>query len=251
MSDTTIAGRVALVSGAGRGIGRALTEALLARGARRVYAGARKPEALATLAAKFGERVVVLPLDITNPAQVEAAAARATDVDLLINNAGVVEAAGAAFEDPKQLAWSRREMEVNVEGTFRMTQAFAPVLARNGGGTIVNIVSVAALANFPFFLSYSLSKAALHSLTQGTRHMLKSQGTSVLGVYPGPVDTEMATELELDKASPDDVARAILDGVETGLEEVLPDAMAKEVGAVFFRDPKALERQFGATGAAV
>lgn len=157
------------MSGANRSIGRTITKALLPRGARKVYAGVRSPARLADL----GDRVVVLPLDITDPAQVEAAAEVATDLDLLINNAGVAESGGTEFDDPRQLAAGRREMAVNVQGTYRMTQAFAPVLARNGGGAVVNVVSIAALVNFPLFVSYTLSKAALHSLTQATRLQLK------------------------------------------------------------------------------
>ena len=138
---------------------------------------------------------------------------------------------------------SRPVVEVNALGTFDVTQRFAPVLARNGGGAVANVVSIAGLANFPLFLSYSLSKAALHSLTQATRLFLGMQGTKVFGIYPGPVDTDMAEEVEFDKVSPAHVAETILAGIEAGTEEIYPDPMAEQFGAGFEASPKGLEQQ--------
>lgn len=245
-----IKGTVALVTGANRGIGRALTEALVAGGALKVYAGSRDPRAVQDLVERHGNVVVPLRLDVTSPAEVAEAASLASDLKLLINNAGVAGHAGGAFTD---LAWidaGRREMEVNVFGTLGVTQALAPILARNGGGGVVNIVSVAAFSNFPLLASYSASKAALHSLTQASRIMLKGQGTWVGGVYPGPVDTDMAEKIPFEKTPPQDVARAILAGIEAGEEEILPDQMAKQFGATYLAGPKALEQQIGAMAAA-
>jgi NAD(P)-dependent dehydrogenase (short-subunit alcohol dehydrogenase family) len=236
-----IEGRVALVTGANRGIGRALVLALLERGAKKVYVGARNPAALADLVAEFGARVVPLTLDITDGAQVHAAVAAAGDVDLLVNNAGIANHGFAGFDDATWLEAGRQEYEVNVLGTLRVSQAFAPVLQRQGGGTIVNLSSIAGLANFPFFLAYSTSKAALHSLTQGTRIMLAGQGTQVLGVYPGPVDTDMAEQLPFEKTSPAAVAHAVLDGIEAGTEEIFPDPMAAQFGAMYLASAKSLE----------
>jgi NAD(P)-dependent dehydrogenase (short-subunit alcohol dehydrogenase family) len=177
VSGIQLAGRVALVTGANRGIGRAIVEALLARGARRVYAAARKPEALAELVAAGEGRVAPLRLDITNAAELRDAVAQADDVDLLINNAGVVSHAFGGFEDATWLDAARQEFETNVVGTLRVSQAFAPVLVRHGGEAIANLISVVGLVSFPSLLSYSSSKAALHSITQTTRQLLRGQGT--------------------------------------------------------------------------
>jgi NAD(P)-dependent dehydrogenase (short-subunit alcohol dehydrogenase family) len=245
-----VQGRVALVTGANRGIGRALVEALLERGARKVYAAARKPEALAELVAASEGRVVALRLDITNGTDVQRAAAQADDVDLLINNAGVVGHAFAEFGDAAWLDAGRQEFETNVLGTLRVSQAFAPVLAGHGGGAIANISSVAGLVGLPPVMTYSSSKAALHSITQTTRQLLRGQGTFVAGVYPGPVDTEMAAEYTLPKATTASAAHAILDGLEQGLEEIYPDPVAVESGEVYAVNPKGLEQRFATAGAA-
>jgi NAD(P)-dependent dehydrogenase (short-subunit alcohol dehydrogenase family) len=237
-----IEGRVALVTGANRGIGRALVEALLARGAAKVYAAARRTESLAALVAQAPDRVVPLRLDVTQAAQVRQAAARAGDVDLLVNNAAILGHAFAGFEDPLWLDAARQEYETNVVGALRVSQAFAPVLARNGGGAIVNVSSVAGLVGMPPILTYSSTKAALHSLTQSTRQMLRDQGTRVAGVYPGPVETDMAADLPLEKTSPEAVAEAILNGLERGLEEIYPDPFAAAFASTYAADPKAVER---------
>jgi NAD(P)-dependent dehydrogenase (short-subunit alcohol dehydrogenase family) len=239
-------GRVALVTGANRGIGRAIVEALLGRGARKVYAAARKPETLAELVAASDGRVVALRLDITNAAEVQGAVAQADDVDLLINNAGVLSHAFAEFEDGTWLDAARQEFETNVVGTLRVSQAFAPVLAQHGGGAIANVISVAGLVGMPPALTYSSSKAALHSITQTTRRLLRGQGTFVAGVYPGPVDTEMADRFVVPKVSAASAAHAILDGLERGLEEIYPDPFALEYGSTYAVNPKALEERVAA-----
>ena len=245
-----IAGRVALVTGANRGIGRALVEELVARGAAKVYAGARRPETLAELVADGPGKVVPLRLDVTHAEQVGRAVVEAKDVDLLVNNAGILEHSFSGFEDPIWLDAARQEYETNVLGALRLSQGFAPVLARNGGGTIVNVSSVAGLVGMPGVLTYSSTKAALHSLTQSTRQMLKAQGTNVVGVYPGPVETEMASKIELAKASPASVAAAILDGLEQGREDIYPDPLAVEWGDAYALNPKGLELRVAALGAA-
>jgi NAD(P)-dependent dehydrogenase (short-subunit alcohol dehydrogenase family) len=246
-----IEGRVALVTGANRGIGLSLVEALIERGARRVYGATRKPEALAHLAARTNGAVIPLRLDITDATQVREAAALADDVDLLINNAAILGHAFAGFEDPAWLDAAPREYETNVVGSLRVSQAFAPVLARRGGGTLVNVGSAAGLVGMPIVFTYSTTKAALHSLTQSTRVMLQPQGTRVVGVYPGPVETDMAADLTIPKTSASSVAHTILDGLEQGLEDIYPDPFAKEWGDVYSVNPKALEAQVAAMNAAL
>jgi NAD(P)-dependent dehydrogenase (short-subunit alcohol dehydrogenase family) len=246
MKAQRIEGAIALVTGANRGIGRALTEALLARGVRKIYATARHPESLRVLR---DERVVPLRLDMTDADQIRAAADAAPDVELVFNNAGVLLGGGLA--ESTTLDQARREMEVNYFGPLQLLQRLAPTLARDGGGAIVNIGSAAGLTSVPFFPTYSASKAALHSLTQAARILLGAQGTSVFGVYAGPVDTDMTRELTLPKTSPRDVAFAILDGIEAGQEDIFPDPFAVDFGRQFESSPKASERQIAAMTAAM
>jgi NAD(P)-dependent dehydrogenase (short-subunit alcohol dehydrogenase family) len=241
MNARKIEGAVALVTGANRGIGRALTEALLARGVGKVYATARNPEALRDLR---DERLVSLRLDVTDADQIGAAADAAADVEIVFNNAGVAFMGGIA--DSIVIGQARREMEVNYFGPLQLLQCLAPTLARNGGGAVVNIGSAAGLTNLPFVPTYSASKAALHSLTQAARMLLGAQGTSVFGVYAGPVDTDMSREIAMPKTSPRDVAFAILDGIEAGQEYIFPDAFAADFGRQFESSPKASERQVAA-----
>lgn len=241
MHAPRIEGTVALVTGANRGIGRALTEALLTRGARKVYATARNPETLRTLR---DERLVALRLDVTDADQIRAVAEAVADVELVFNNAGVALARGIA--DASVLGQARREMEVNYFGPLQLLQRLAPSLVRNGGGAVVNIGSAAGLTNVPLLPTYSASKAALHSLTQAARMLLGPQGTAVFGVYAGPVDTDMTRELTLPKTPPRTVAFAILDGIEAGQEDIFPDPFAVDFGRRFEASPKAAERQFAA-----
>ena len=248
----SLAGKTALVTGANRGIGEAIVDALIAAGVQKVYAAARNSADLAPLAKRHGKRVASLQLDVTNDAQIAAAVSAAPDVQLLVNNAGVAAMVGGEFTDPQWIEAGRQEMDVNYFGTFALTQAFAPVLKRNGGGAIANVASVASFANFPMLLAYSASKAATHSLTQATRIMLRAQGTRVFGIYPGPIDTRMAQKIEMDKTSPADCARAIVEGIEAGVEEIFPDAVSEGLGGAYLASPKGLEQQVTAmvTGAA-
>lgn len=244
MSGRKIEGTVALVTGSNRGIGRAIVEALIERGASKVYAAARKTESVADLVAAHSGRVVALELDVTNADHIANAAKVATDVSLLVNNAGVATSMGTMIIDPAVNPMARTEFEVNVFGLMNVTQAFTPSLNANGGGAVVNLGSVASLVSFAMAQTYSASKAAVHSITQSLRIALGN--TLVVGVYPGPVDTDMAKEIPMDKATPASVANEILDGVESGTEEVFPDPMAKEMGGFFLQDPKGLEQQAAA-----
>jgi NAD(P)-dependent dehydrogenase (short-subunit alcohol dehydrogenase family) len=246
MRAHNIEGAIALVTGANRGIGRALTEALLARGVTKVYATARHPEELAALS---DERVVSLRLDVTSGEQVRAVAEAASDVELVFNNAGVL--LGGSIADAMILDQARREMEVNYFGPLQLLYRLAPTLARNGGGAVINIGSAAGLTSVPFFPTYSASKAALHSLTQASRILLAPQGTSVFGVYAGPVDTDMTRDLALPKSGARDVALAILDGVEAGREDIFPDAFALDFAQQFASSPKESERQMAAMAASM
>jgi NAD(P)-dependent dehydrogenase (short-subunit alcohol dehydrogenase family) len=238
-----IDGAVALVTGANRGIGRALTEALLNRGAARVYATAREPESLTDLVARYGARVQTLRLDVTDAAQVAEVARLARDVDLLVNNAGVAEAWELLGDGV--LEHARHEIDVNYLGPMRLLQAFAGTLTRREGA-IVNVGSAAGLVNVPLLPTYSASKAALHSLTQATRAILAGRGVAVFGVYAGPVDTDMTRSMPLEKTSAADVAAAILDGIAAGEEDIFPDPFAIAFGAQFGSSPKDAERQFAA-----
>jgi NAD(P)-dependent dehydrogenase (short-subunit alcohol dehydrogenase family) len=238
MNARRIEGSVALVTGANRGLGRALTEALLTRGVKKVYATARNPEALRGLR---DERLVSLRLDVTDVDQIRAVGQAASDVELVFSNAGVAFVSG--ITESTVLAQARREMEVNYFGPLQLLQCLGPTLARNGGGAVVNVGSISGLTNTPIVPTYSASKAALHSLTQAARILLGAQGTSVFGVYAGPIETDMSRELAFPKTSPRDVAFAILDGIEAGQEDIFPDPFAVEFGRLFGASPKASERQ--------
>ncbi|PSB54785.1 SDR family oxidoreductase [Chamaesiphon polymorphus] len=211
---------VAFVTGANRGIGKAYVEALLQAGTRRIYATARSLESLADVVAIAPDRIIPIALDVTDLDRVKAAAETAQDVTLLINNAGVIGSGG--LFTPNSVETAQWEMNTNYFGTLSMVRVFAPILQRNGGGAIVNMLSVVSIASAPVFGSYSASKAALHSLTQDIRAELAAQGTQVVGVFPGPVDTAMTEGLPVDKTEPIAVAQAVLQAVEAGLEKSIP-----------------------------
>lgn len=236
---TNIENQTAFVTGSNRGIGHAIVEGLLQRGVAKVYAAARNTDTLAQLVAENLDRVIPVELDVTNEAQVNAAAKTAENASIVINNAGSLGDAPLLDGD---LSEFRKEFEVNYWGPLFVTRAFAPVLKANGGGTLVTISSVAGLSSFPVLPTYSDSKAAVHSLIVGARFTLAEQGTTVIGVYPGPVDTEMAKNIEMEKASPESVAAKILDGIENGTEDIFPDPMSEGYAAPYEAGQKTLER---------
>jgi NAD(P)-dependent dehydrogenase (short-subunit alcohol dehydrogenase family) len=231
----TVADGTVLVTGANRGIGRALVDELLRRDVKRVYAGTRQP------LAHPDSRVTAITLDVTDAEQIRAAAERVRSLDLLINNAGLAVVGGLADR-----ASLERQLAVNVYGPFDVTAAFVPALSRSRGA-IVNVLSMSALASLPMMPAYAISKAAAFSLTQAARAALAGRDVSVHAVLAGPVDTEMVAELEIPKASPESVARAILDGLQAGEEEIFPDPVAAAFADGWRESAvKALEREFAA-----
>lgn len=239
---------IVLVTGANRGLGRALVHASLEAGARRVYVGTRQPAALEPFAGHAPERIVPLALDITDPQSLASAAERASDVTVLVNNAGVLTSSGVLGGTAEQLAI---EFGTNVFGTLAATKAFLPALARagaRGGAAIVNVLSVVSFANMPGFGTYSAAKAASHSITQALRADLAKQGITVHGAFPGAIDTDMVRDVEMSKSSPELVARGILEGLEAGVEDILPDPMSRDLHAMWRRDPKELERALASMG---
>lgn len=233
--------KVVLVTGANRGIGKALVEALLKQNVKKIYAAARKIEDLPN----FGDsRVVSVKLDITDATQIKNAAKQASDVQLLINNAGALAFASIIEGDAESL---KRDMEVNYFGTINVTRSFVPVLEKNGGGAIASVSSVVGLASIAGIGGYSASKAALFSAIQAMRSELKSKNIEVIGIFPGPIDTDMARSFEMEKTSAQETAENIVKGISEGKEDIFPDNYSKEVGKTWASDPKALERQFASS----
>jgi len=212
---------VALVTGANRGIGLAFTRELLARGARKVYAGARDPSTITQ------PGVEAIRLDVTKPEDVAAAVARAGDVTLVINNAGVGHFGGFLAPDSEEVA--RRQFETNFFGMLRVSKAFAPVLAAHGGGALLNVLSIVSWVNGGELAAYAASKSAAWSLTNALRHELAAQKTQVLALHMAFVDTDLVRAIDGLKTSPEDIVKRALDGLESGLDEVLADESTRHV----------------------
>lgn len=216
-----IADSTVLVTGANRGIGLAFTKAFLARGARKVYAGARDPSSV-TLPG-----VVPLKLDVTSAQDVEAAAREAGDVTIIVNNAGIASTGGFLADDAEALL--RRHLETNVFGMLRVSREFAPVLARNGGGALLNVASVGSWFSAPLLASYAASKAAVWSLSNGLRNDLRAQGTQVMTLHMAFVDTDLTRGLDAPKSSPEAIVEYALNALEAGAEEALADELTRQV----------------------
>lgn len=233
-----IEGSVALVTGANRGLGKALVAALVEAGAAKVYAAARDERRVFA----EGRRVVPITLDTTKPEQVAAAAKQASDVTLLINNAGVLTSFNVLTTSQAELD---ADFRTNVHGTLAVIKAFLPALERApGGATIVNVLSLASLASVPPMGGYSASKAAAYSITQALRAELKPKRIDVLAALPGPIDTDMVKGLQLAKASTAETATGVLAGIERGDEEIFPDPMAQQMSGLWNTSHKELERAF-------
>jgi NAD(P)-dependent dehydrogenase (short-subunit alcohol dehydrogenase family) len=228
-----------LVTGANRGIGHALVEEALQRGARRVYAATRRPMA------HRDARVTPLILDVTDAAQIQRAVESVGSLDILINNAGI-----ALYDDLSDRAVLEQHLAVNLFGTHGVTQAFLPLLTRSRGA-IVNNLSMMAFAPLPLTPAYAVSKAAAFNLTQSLRALVAGRGVRVHAVLTGPTDTDMTRGFEIPKASPQSVARAIFDGLEQGEEDIFPDPLSASLAENWRRGPaKAFERQYAALVAA-
>src|SRR5215468_5957302 len=231
-----LTGSVALVTGSNRGLGAHLVTELLRAGAAKVYATSRTPAASTTGA---DPRVQSMTLDVTDPASVTAAAAAAPDVSVLVNNAGVLAFGSALTGD---LASFERDLRTNYLGTLRVTRAFTPALERNAPAAVVNVLTVIALAPVGSMAGYSASKAAAHSMTQALRAELRDRGITVLGAYPGGIDTDMLAGVEIDKADPEVVAQRIVAALAAGEKVTFPDDASAGAGAIYRQDPLKLEQ---------
>lgn len=216
-----LANATVLITGANRGIGRAFAQAALARGARKVYAGARDPASIRDAG------LTPLKLDVTSQADVAAAAEIAADTTLVINNAGI--AITGSFNTAEAEAVLRRHFETNVLGVLRVSQAFAPVLARHGGGALLNVASIASWISSPLLANYAVSKSAVWSLSNGLRNDLRAQGTQVLTLHMGFVDTDLTHGIDMPKSTPEDIVARALDALEAGADEVLADDLTRQV----------------------
>lgn len=221
---------IAFVTGANRGLGLAYAKALLAAGARKVYAGARDPSTVPTL-----EGIVAVRLDVNNVDDIAAAVAQCGDVDLLINNAGIIGDEPLLGENGVEAL--RSVLDTNLYGVLSMSRAFAPVLRTNGGGALVNMLSALSWVSLGSSSAYSVSKAAAWALTNGLRNELRGQGTQVVGVHAGYIDTDMVKDVDSPKSRPEDIAQVVLAGIEAGDSEVLADDTARHVKAGFSATP--------------
>jgi len=229
----TIKGRTVLVTGANRGIGKAIVEKFLQEGADKIYTAARDLKTLNDVQTQYGSRVIPLHIDLNRPDTIDTAADIASDVDVVVNNAGMLKA-----EKPlstNAIDAFKEEMEVNVYGLMRVAQAFAPVLKKNGGGTLIQLNSIASIKSFADFSTYSASKAASYSITQALRDTLQEQGTQVISVHPGPIATDMADAAGFTGLAEPAVLvpQGILTAIINDDFHVFPDTMAKQVGEVY------------------
>lgn len=233
-----ITGKTVLITGANRGIGAALVSAFLKHGIGTVYAAARNPSVLPD----FNDaRVVPIKIDITNATEISAAAEKVGKLDILLNNAGIMTFGNVMGSSSEDLT---ADLNTNYYGTVRMMQSFAPLIERNGGGAIANVVSILGLVPLSAVSGYSASKAALHSATQSARVALKGRKIEVIGIYPGPIDTDLSAQIPMAKTSPAEAAEEIVKGIIAGTEDVFPDGVSQEASSLWASNPKGLEQHF-------
>jgi NAD(P)-dependent dehydrogenase (short-subunit alcohol dehydrogenase family) len=236
-----ITSSIPVVTGANRGLGRALVDALLERGVNKLYALARDPRAV-----REDARVIAVRCDLLDSASIAAAATRASDATLLINNASTAAFSGPLEADPAAV---RHELTVNYEGLYETVHAFLPALKAADDAHVVNVLSLLSLASTPPMAGYSASKAAAHSLTQALRPVLGADGITVHGVYPAGIDTDMVAGIDVPKTAATDVAAGLLDGLAEDAEDIFPDPNARAMADVWWSDPKAFERAFSGVAA--
>jgi len=224
--------KTALVTGANRGIGKAIVESLIQHGAAKVYAAVRNLDSATPLVTAYSDKVVPIQIDLAQPETITQAAQTATDVELVVNNAGILK--NARIVD-NAIEFLRSEVEINVFGLMRVAQAFAPVLKANGGGALVQLNSVASMKSFADFATYAASKAAAYSITQALRDKLEAQGTQVVSVHPGPISTEMAQDAGLGEVAepPTLVSEGIITALKDDKFHLFPDTMAKQIGSAY------------------
>jgi NAD(P)-dependent dehydrogenase (short-subunit alcohol dehydrogenase family) len=230
---------IAVVTGAARGIGKALVADLLRQGVKKIYAIGKS----ASINTAFAGHAHVIPLqaDVTNAKQIEAVAAKAKDATLIFSNAGVLDF-GNILDTPMETI--ERNFATNFYGQINLAKSFAPILEKNGGGHFTMMLSVVSLASMPGLAAYNASKAAAWSLAQSLRADLAKKNIKVHSVFPGPVDTDMAAAITFAKTSPEDVAKAVVEGVMGGIEDIFPDTMAQQVYSGWKADHKAMEKNF-------
>ena len=245
MTNIVVKDAVIFITGASRkrGIGRALVEEAVKRGAKKVYATARNIAQLDDLASQYQGIVVPLSLDVTNKSEADQISQVASDTQILINNSGFAGYSGFCFNYNEEVA--RQELEVNYFGSINLIRAFCKTLIKNKNGAIANVISIGGLSSFPLAATYSASKAAAHSLTQSVRAELTRHGILVFGIYPGPIDTDMADGLNLEKETPANAAVRIFDGIEQGIEDITTDGFADNFVKQLRVDPKAVEKDIG------
>ena len=244
MSKINLNRKTILVTGANRGLGKAIVEQLVEKGAAKIYAASRKTENLEELISKYGNMIVPIELDLTKEESINKVANQIDSLDVLINNAGRMST-GTLLSN-EAISSLKENMDVNVWGLLRLSNAlrYHFIDENPKGNGIVNIISVAAFANMPSLGTYSVSKAAVHSITQGMRGEMVSKNTQVIGVYPGPMDTDMIDGWDMDKANTTVVAQSILNGIEIGMDDIFPDNQSQAIGSLYLKDPKSVESNF-------
>ena len=231
----------ALVTGANRGIGAALVKALLEANAKKVYATARDINSLAAIITLDSTRVIPLELDVTKPEMISRFPQQAPEVNLLINNAGSLIFGDILDVKSEAIA---AQLATNFYGPLHLARAFTPIIEQNGGGAIVNLLTLLSLVSAPSMSAYNISKAAAWSMTQSLRASLADKNIAVHGVFPGAIDTDMLAGVEIQKTSPHDVAMAVVAGIEANQEDIFPDPMSTQVYTAWKQDHKAVEKQF-------